>query len=90
MVSYWLLAGDLLVAPLRPQKLYDIILSLGRKHIGIAIRFRFFTCKFTSLFGFIASSPELQLSSGLILVFSCRSSRAIRVGLCLNFIRPYI
>ena len=78
------LSGDLLWAPLQPQKLTGLLFHPGRKRLGVAARFREFAGKFTSLFGFIASTPGIaaQLASdrGLVASKQLRNLRDVVLG----------
>ena len=71
----WQLAGDLLRAPLQPQQRTGLLFNPGRKRVGVAARFGAFAGKFTSLFGFIASTPGIaaQLATDRGLVASKQS-----------------
>jgi hypothetical protein len=69
-MAHWQLARDLLWAPLQPQQRTGLLFHPGRKGAGVAARFRAFAGKFTSMFGFIASTPgiaaQLATDRGLV------------------------
>jgi hypothetical protein len=60
-MAHWQFAGDLLGTPLQPQKLAGLLFHPGRKRAGVTARFRAFAGKFTSLFSFIASTPNITV-----------------------------
>ena len=75
-MAHWQLAGDLLWAPLKPQKLAGLLFHPGRKRAGVTARFRAFAGKFTGLFGSVASTPGIatQLATDRGLVASKQSA----------------
>lgn len=74
-MAQWQFAGDLLWAPLQPQKLAGLLFHPGRKRAGVTARFRAFAGKFTGLFGSVASTPGIaaQLATDRGLVASKQS-----------------
>ena len=58
-MAHWQLAGDLLWAPLQSQERTGFLFHPGRKGVGVAAQFGALAGKFTSLFGFIASTPSI-------------------------------
>ncbi len=57
-MAHWQLADDLLWSQLQPQHT-GLLLHPVRKPVGVSARFGAFAGKFTSLFGFIASTPSI-------------------------------
>jgi hypothetical protein len=59
-MAHWQLAGDLLGATLKPQKLASLLSHPGHKCVGITARFRAFAGEFRGLFGPVASTPSIS------------------------------
>ena len=78
-MTYWQLAGDLLRAPLEPQKLTSLLFHPGRKRVVVAARIIALAGKFTGLFGSIASTPSIaaQLATDRGLAASKQSSNRL-------------
>ena len=83
-MAHWQLAGDLLWAPLEPQQRTGLLFHPWRKRAGVTARFGAFAGKFTSLFGFIASTPgiatQLATDRGLVSSKKLRNLRDVVLG----------